>query len=153
MDKRENPNYYTVDKPYKSKYICVKCRKAFKRRVLSDITDDKIEEKEPKCPECGNLTSWIGPKFRPPKSDNLKAWNSIRVLNDIGVLYFLGWSSGTVVIPETNKSLLDMLTEMKKQSELTINQWTTMEYNEGHKTQIKYFSEFIRRIDNHLKKV
>lgn len=148
---RENPNYYTVNKPYKSKYICVNCRKAFKRRVLSDIGGNLTAEKEHRCPDCGNTTSWIGPKFRPPKSDNRKAWNSIGVLQSIGALDFLGWASETVEIPETRKSLADMLTEMKESSKTAIRQWTTTEYAENNKEQIRLFSDFVKRIDDQLK--
>jgi DNA-directed RNA polymerase subunit RPC12/RpoP len=152
MDMTENPNYYFVDKPYKSKYICADCKKVFKRRILSDITsDNELEEKEPKCPDCGNLTSWIGPKFRAPKSDNIKAWNSIRVLNDIGVFNMIGFASDKMTIPETKKGLQDLLTEMKEYYQWTINRWITMEYSPDNKNQIRHFSDAIKRIDKHLK--
>ncbi len=154
MDMRENPNYYSVERPYKSKYICVKCRKTFKRRVLADITKDKaIQEKEPKCPNCGEATSWIGPKFRSPKSDNIKAWDSISVLHNIGALSFMGWASGTTKIPETKKSLFEMLKEMKENCLYSIDRWATMEYNVNNKVQIKYLSDRVKHIDTYLKKL
>lgn len=151
MDMTENPNYYSVDQPYKSKYICTDCRKVFKRRVLSDITTNNVaEEKEPKCPDCGNPTSWIGPKFRAPKTDNFKAWNSIRVLHDIGELNFIGFAKNKLTIPETRKGLRELLLYLKDHYELTITRWATLEYSPDNKNQIRHFSEAIKRIERHL---
>ncbi len=154
MEMTENPNYYFVDKPYKSKYICTDCRKVFKRRVLSDITSDEdVEEKEPKCPDCGNSTSWIGPKFRAPKLDKFKAWNSIKVLHDIGVLNFIGFANNKFILPETKKGLRDLLLDMKDYYELTIKRWTSMDYSPDNKNQIRHLSDAIKRIDRHLKEI
>ena len=154
MDMIENPNYYFVERPYKSKYICTDCRKVFKRKILSDIkVKDEINEKVPKCPECGNQTSWIGPKFRAPKVDNITAWNSIRILTDIGVLNFIGFANEKVSIPETKKSLKNLLIEIKVNCEFSMRNWMTNDYNPENKNQIGHFSEIIKRIDNNLIKI
>jgi len=151
MDMKDNPNYYFVERPYKSKYICTDCRKSFKRKLLSDITTDKdIEEKAPKCPDCGKLTNWIGPKFRVPKTDNIQAWNSIKTLYDIGLLNFIGWGNNYDDIPETKKSLNDFLKDLKENYEWKIKRLTTIEYSPDNKNQIKYFSEAIKKIEKHL---
>lgn len=126
MNMRDNPNYYFIERPYKSKYTCTDCRKSFKRKLLSDITIDKdVEEKAPKCPDCGKPASWIGPKFRAPKTDNTKVWNSIKALHDIGLLNFIGWANNYVDIPETKKSLDDFLNDLKVNYEYNIKRWTT----------------------------
>jgi DNA-directed RNA polymerase subunit RPC12/RpoP len=152
MDMFENPNYYFVERTYKSKYICTDCRKVFKRRELSDITTKEGDEvKESKCPECGQRTSWIGPKFRAPKKDSIEAWNSIKTLNNIGVLNFIGFAHDKMIIPESKKSLHDLLLVMKHNYHLTIKQWMTMEYSPDNNIQIQYFSEAIKRIDQYLK--
>jgi DNA-directed RNA polymerase subunit RPC12/RpoP len=151
MDMTDNPNYYFIERPYKSKYICTDCRKSFKRKILSDITTDKdIEEKEPKCPDCGKPTNWIGPKFRAPKTENTIAWNAIKVLYDLGLLNFIGWANNFIDIPETQKSLNDFLKDLKGNYEWNIKRWTTIEYSPDNKNQIKYFSEAIKKIDKHL---
>ena len=151
MDMTDNPNYYFIERPYKSKYICTDCRKSFKRKLLSDITTDKdIEEKAPKCPDCGKPTNWIGLKFRAPKTDNIKAWNSIKALHDIGLLNFIGWANNYVDIPETKKSLNDFLKDLKGNYERNIKRWATIEYSPDNKNQIKYFSKAIKKIDKHL---
>jgi len=152
MDMTDNPNYYFIERPYKSKYICTACRKSFKRKILTDIAgNEDTEEKEPKCPDCGQPTNWIGPKFRAPKSDNIKAWNSIRVLRDIGLLNFIGWARYAVDIPETKKSLDDLLKDLKTRYACSIKKWSTVEYSPDNKNQIKYLTEAIQKIDQHLK--
>ncbi len=150
MDMRLNPNYYFVDKPYKQKYICVVCRKSFKRRVLSDISKE-TDEKEPKCPECGKPTSWIGPKFRAPKSDNVNAWNSVKVLRDIGVLNYFGYASEKIKLPETKKALKEILINIKEEYKYYINKYVSLEYNKNNKIQIAYFADIIKKIEKHLK--
>lgn len=151
MDISENPNHYFID-TYKSKYICTDCRKSFKRKLLSDITADKdIEEKAPKCPDCGKSTHWIGPKFRAPKVDNIKAWDSIRVLSDIGLLSVFWGATNYVDIPQSKKALDEFLKNVKEKYECNIRRWTSVEYSPENKNQIKYFSEAIRKIDIHLK--
>ncbi len=154
MDMTDNPNYYIVQRPYKSKYICTGCRKSFKRKMLAEISANKdIEEIGPKCPECGQPTNWIGPKFRAPKSNNVKAWTSIKVLHEIGLLNFIGWAKSYVEIPETKKSLNDFLAELKASYEWNIKKWATIDYSKDNKNQIKYFSEAIKKIDKHLERV
>jgi DNA-directed RNA polymerase subunit RPC12/RpoP len=152
MDMRENPNYYFNCSRYKSKYICTDCRKSFKRKILADVTIDKnIEEKNPKCPDCGKSTDWIGPKFRAPKTENIKAWKSIKALHDIGLLHSIGWANNYFEIPETTKALKDFLKDLKVNYEWSIKKWATNEYSSDNKIQIKHFSEAIKKIEKHLK--
>ena len=150
MDMSINPNYYFVDRPYKQKYICVACRKSFKRRVLSDVSKETVE-KEPKCPDCGKVTAWIGPKFRAPKSDNVKAWNSVKVLRDVGVLNYIGFASEKIKLPETNKALKDILVDIKEVCEHNIQKYVSLKHDEGNKVQIGYFADTVKKINKHLK--
>lgn len=113
MDPKNNPNYGNTEKSYKSKFICLNCRKAFKRILLSDITKDESTPKPPKCPECGKPTFWIGRKFRAPKSDDIKSWNSIRIMNELGIYHFSGWATIPVTIPNSEKKLRELLVRIK----------------------------------------
>lgn len=153
MDIKDNPNYYFTNRPYKPKLICSDCRKVFKRRLAADVDSDKEEDwSKMICPNCGKQANYVGPKFRAPKSDNIKAWKSIEVLNDIGVLSFMGFATNRVEIPESSKGLKDLLTEMKADYEIAIRRWATYEYNEENKLHIKTFSDIIKRIDKHLER-
>jgi len=110
MDMRDNPNYYDTKQPYKPKLICCNCRKVFKRRLAEDIgIDHEKAESEMICPNCGEKANYVGPKFRAPRAENIKAWKSIEVLNDIGVLHFMGFATDRIEIPESNKALTDLL--------------------------------------------
>lgn len=151
MDMTDNPNYYFIERPYKSKYICTDCRKSFKRKLLADILiETGAEEKAPKCPDCGKPTHWIGPKFRAPQTENIQAWNSIGTLRKVGLLNFIGWANNDIKIPETKKALDDLLKSLKISYEASINKWVTRTYSQGNKDQIKYLSEIIKKIDQHL---
>lgn len=151
MDFRDNPNYYYSDKPYKAKMICCDCRKVFKRKLAADLKIETDENWDTMiCPNCGKKAEYVGPKFRAPKSDNTKAWKSIAVLNNIGTLRFMGFASNTVIIPESHKGLVDLVTNMKNRCEENISQWVRYEFNENNKTQIKAFSEIIKKIDKFL---
>lgn len=153
MDIRNNPNYYTTDRPYKPKLICSDCRKVFKRRLATDLSiNSEDKESDMICPNCGKRANYVGPKFRAPKSDNVKAWKSIEVLNAIGVLNFMGFATNRIEIPESSKGLQDLLTEMKADYERAIRRWVSYEYNEDNKVHIKGFSEIIKRIDKYLDK-
>lgn len=153
MDIRDNPNYYFTSKPYKPKLICAVCRKVFKRRLAADVDLDKEEDwSNLICPNCGKKANYVGPKFRAPKLDNIKAWKAIEVLNEIGVLNFMGFATNRIEIPESRKGLTDLLTEMKAQYEYAVTRWITMEYNEENKVQIQRLSDRVKRIDQYLKK-
>lgn len=154
MEYTSNPNYSIVEKSYKSKYICVDCRKVFKRKLLSDFTNEtNIEEKEPTCPQCKKKTQWIGPKFRAPKMDNTNAWNSIKALKEIGILgSFFGWASGDSEIPESEKALREKLLNKKESYKCSIEKWVSYEYHTQNKENILFLSKEIKKIDSYLTK-
>ncbi|PHR46408.1 MAG: hypothetical protein COA32_11175 [Fluviicola sp.] len=153
MDYSENPNFYLQERSYKSKYICTYCRKTFKRKVLSDINKLQTEEKAPKCPECGRFSSWIGPKFRSPKKDDLKAWKSVDVLYDLGLLHYIGWTNSDADIPNSRKGLKDFLIQLKEDYERNVRGWVSAEYSIENKNQIKYFSDGIRNLERAIQKI
>ena len=150
MDIQENPNYYFLEKPYKSKYICCNCRKVFKRKIATDIKIPDSKQQDAKCPDCRKLMTLAGPKFRAPKSNNIKAWKSLEVLSQISDLNLIGFAKIPVNIPESNKGLKDLLTKNKKHFEFAIHQWLNTDYSEENKKQIKFFSDLIKRIDKFI---
>ena len=151
MNYKDNPNYYSTERPYKSKYICTDCRKVFKRRVLTDITDDRrVEEKDPVCTDCGQPAEWIGLKFRAPKITDVQTWNSIKVLRDLRILHFIGWAHQEIQIPATQKALHDLLREIKTSYECSVKNWITADYSPRNKEEIKHLSEAIKKIEQYL---
>ncbi len=152
MQIKDNPNYYFIDKPYKPKLICFGCRKVFKRKLLLDIQVDKEEDwSKMICPNCGKAANFIGPKFRAPKSDNVKAWKTIESLHSIGLLNFLGYANNIVLIPESKKGLMALLKEMRSTKEESINRLASGDYSEMNKEYIKSSSDIVKKIDKYLK--
>lgn len=151
MEWIDNPNYYPQEKPYKPKYICFDCRKCFKRKVATDIPKLNSEIQKAKCPDCGVLSSYIGPKFRPPKANNTNEWESIRTLSKIGILHFRGFATNKIRIPTSRKSLIEELKLIREICEKNIDKWLSQEYAKGNKEQISIFSDVIKKIDLEMK--
>lgn len=151
MDLRNNPNYYYTGRPYKPKLICCACRKVFKRRLAADSETGQEEGlSKMVCPNCGRQANYVGPKFRAPKSTNVKAWKSIETLDDLGILCFMGYASHSIIIPESSKGLADFLSETKSSYEATIRKWVSSDYDKKNKEYIKVFSDIVKKIDKHL---
>ncbi|MBK8352608.1 MAG: hypothetical protein IPL21_13300 [Saprospirales bacterium] len=145
MDYTTNPNFYLDGNKYKFKYICFDCRKIFKRKILSDFENsEECFDKMAKCPQCNKESTYIGQKFRAPKIENEQAWNSLKILLDIGVLGYDGWASPSVKLFGTKKALKDYLETLKEETKCLINKMYSKEIN-SHQSQI------IKKIDFHLK--
>ncbi|MCB9222735.1 MAG: hypothetical protein H6582_03635 [Crocinitomicaceae bacterium] len=153
MDLALNPNYYGQDRPYKSKYICCSCRKSFKRKHASDIKGLDHDEVDAICPDCGEKSTWVGPKFRPPSSTNVKAWKSIEVMSRIGLLDFFGWANNPVTIPESSKALREYLLKLQTDCQEQVKKLSSANPSDGASKQIKYFSERLKKIATELEKL
>ncbi len=151
MEWIDNPNYYPQEKPYKSKYLCFECRKCFKRKVAINIPKLNNEIQKAKCPECGKSSSWVGPKFRPPKSNNTNEWESIRTLSNIGILHFRGFATNKIKIPTSRKSLIEELKPIRNICENNIERWLRQDHSKENKEQIGIFSDIIKKIDSEIK--
>lgn len=64
---------------YHMKYVCFDCRLTYNR-------------KHRHCPKCKGFVQAIGKYFKPPKQNNDKEWEAIRILFDAGIRY--AYSSG-----------------------------------------------------------
>lgn len=64
-----------------NKKVCFTCRKAFS---VSANHSDIINLT---CPECGNQTTMINHKFRPPKQDDIGKWKVVEFLKNHGFIY------------------------------------------------------------------
>lgn len=101
---------------YKPHYACFDCKKAFKRRLLSDILDgtSKDENESPaKCPECGRIMADMGLDFEAPKKSNGKAWKHISDLYRVGITFHSCGCSGPGYIPNDSKELINHLSGIK----------------------------------------
>lgn len=63
------------------KNICFTCRKAFS--LGTDIKNRRLSN----CPECGQPMTQMTHRFRPPKKDDDKKWETTKFLVDHGFVY------------------------------------------------------------------
>jgi DNA-directed RNA polymerase subunit RPC12/RpoP len=87
-------------------YACFACRKSFKRPQFSGAYDSfmtadqlagqqrEVEEFENKrmykCPDCGELTHFMGQDFKAPKKADVKAWQQVKAFIESGKIYYRG---------------------------------------------------------------
>lgn len=57
-----------------SKWVCFDCRSTYNRAHRL-------------CPTCGGDPQFIGQYFKPPKRNNDKEWQAIKILHDAGIRY------------------------------------------------------------------
>jgi hypothetical protein len=113
---------------YKPHYACFKCRKSFKRRLLSDITgSDDFEQKEARCPECGELMANMGKDFKASKKDCIKDWEHIKRLYSVGIAYHSCGCSGPGYIPNTTESLIAYFQEKRQGFQSQLDFWRQRE--------------------------
>jgi hypothetical protein len=65
------------------RWVCFDCRWTA-RFPLLDIRDAGERAPRYRCPACRRRLVWIGPKFRPPKNEDLEAWQVARELIEDG---------------------------------------------------------------------
>lgn len=65
-------------KPYKRHYICINCRKGFKRPAEKDIISSESQKKyQPTCPQCQQEMTQVSYTFEVPKNKDKKAWKNL----------------------------------------------------------------------------
>jgi hypothetical protein len=62
------------------KIVCLSCRKAFSNNL-------GYKHAFGKCQKCGGEYAYYNHKFRPPKRDDLKAWEVVKFLHQMGFRY------------------------------------------------------------------
>ncbi len=101
---------------YKPHYACFKCRKTFKRKLEKDIYDgfnNSKEQNPAKCPECGELMANMGLDFESPKKKDIKSWEHIATLYEVGITFHSCGSSGPGYIPSNSDELISHFSKIK----------------------------------------
>ena len=62
----------------------------------------------------------------------------------------MGFATNRIIIPESKKGLVDLLTDMKTDYKVSIRRWVSYDFNEENKIHIKTFSDIVKRIDKYL---
>lgn len=142
--------------PYKPHYACFSCRKTFKRRLLSDITEcDQVASKEAKCPECGSLMANMGKDFKAPKKEAIKEWKQLELLYSVGITFHSCGCSGPGYIPNTPEQLIKHFEKIGQTYQQQLDFWRRREEPvtkyEIHLDKNKNWS-YISRMPDHLRK-
>lgn len=122
-------------KTYKSHFACFDCRKTFKPRLNADLPGKRgrhsnYEDREIKCPECGNYMVDLGREFKSPKKTDVKEWEIIKGFYIIGKHFQTCGCNGPGYIPKNRKDyeahltdvLLEYETSMAKCKKLTLEE-------------------------------
>jgi len=105
-------------KAYKPHYACFECRKTFKRRLQGDLPGGFNKKKDPiaaKCPDCGKLTASMGYDFKSPKKNDVKAWEHLANLYEVGIAFHSCGCNGPGYIPVNSEELIKHLTNTKNE--------------------------------------
>lgn len=98
---------------YKPHYVCFDCRKMFRRRLLKDIDRDKENSIEAKCPQCGGLMADMGLDFKPPRKTDIKAWQNVKDLYNVGITFHSCGCSGPGYIPKDREEIIKRLSDTR----------------------------------------
>lgn len=108
---------------YKPHYACFDCRKVFKRRLPKDVGKSWDEQKEARCPQCGNYIADMGLDFAAPKKDNSKAWEHLKTLYAVGITFHSCGCTGPGYVPNTHEGLVAHFNTILRQYEQQLNFW------------------------------
>jgi phage FluMu protein Com len=134
---------------YKSHFACFNCQKTFKRRHLSDITDnDKQEYVEAKCPQCATLMADMGLDFESPKKTENKKWEHLKLLYKNGLAFHSCGCQGPGYIPRDKEQLVTYYKNILNGYEEELRFWRKRKepnsQSEMDKEKNKNFDRFIK---------
>ena len=77
--------------PYLHPFVCVACRRAFKRSGTT--------RNEAPCPACGSPAILVGRKFKPPRRSNVAQWAKVEALVNLGFRFDTIYDADGAIIP------------------------------------------------------
>ncbi|SEB99976.1 hypothetical protein SAMN04489761_2213 [Tenacibaculum sp. MAR_2009_124] len=91
---------------YKSHFVCFKCQKGFKRRLLVDFSGEKDQkETVSHCPNCRSIMTNVGKDCEIPRKTDVKKWKFLKDLIELGISYHSCGCSGPGYIPRNRMEL------------------------------------------------
>jgi hypothetical protein len=93
-----------------NKSVCLNCRSAFSNGMNFDNVIQRI------CPQCKKEMINVNYKFRPPKKNEIKKWETIKYLLENGFYFQHIYENGkTVKYPENYKDAKSFVEKYKSQ--------------------------------------
>lgn len=148
---------YGFNNKYKPHYACFKCRKSFKRRLISDVYENSAElkQKEAKCPECRSLMADMGLDFKAPKKSDIKAWNQLALLFEVGLTFHGCGCSSLEKIPKDKKELIIKFETQKIDFKRHLKYWknktdnpTSNEYKIDLSNEFEWGTPVVKNTEN-----
>ena len=103
--------YFT--KAYKEHYACFACQKTYKRRLWVDIKKGNKENSPAVCPQCAADMASMGKDFESPKQKDDKAWQHLKNLYEVGIMFHSCGCTGPGYIPRDKEALLNYFEKIK----------------------------------------
>src|SRR4051794_33480717 len=98
---------------YKLRYVCLDCRKAFKRSYRVDpevLAKAGVPEPKPAvCPQCRRPMHCVGWDFKAPKQSDVKQWKKVELLIAHGFGWYSCGCNGPGLLPQDLRELDDFL--------------------------------------------
>ena len=101
---------------YKPHYACFACRRAFRRRHLSDVNPDGPAQPAT-CPECGGPVASMGLDFAPPPRRDQRAWAVLAGLWELGITFHSCGCGGPGYRPRDPVAYRRFLADLRTQYE------------------------------------
>ena len=100
------------------KYVCFRCRKMFNTHGERSGTGRPPENfARHACPQCGEVMTYPGRYFKPPKQNEVEAWQVAETLIKQGYLFDGTYGHGSVANrPRTMRQLKEFLDKQKANS-------------------------------------
>lgn len=109
---------------YKPHYACFACRKAFRRRLLKDLSQPGDGPDKPaRCPQCGLLMASMGLDFKPPRTTDDKAWEIVSKLWEVGITFHSCGCGGPGYRPRDPRAYREFLNETLASYQETLKRW------------------------------
>ncbi|MHC5353362.1 hypothetical protein ACYSNX_04085 [Myroides sp. LJL115] len=100
--------------PYKDHFACFTCQKTFKRRLYYDIRKGNKQDSIAVCPQCQSEMANLGKDFESPKQKDDKAWQHLRNLYEVGIVFSSCGCTGPGYIPKDKEALLAYFKKIQK---------------------------------------
>src|SRR4026208_2377632 len=110
---------YGLYGPYKEKFPCFRCRKAFKQVSRYEMRRPMPVDAEGKrlcpCPECGTLMQNMGLDFKAPRQSDIRQWKKVALLFAHGYAYHSCGCSGPGPRPALLREVPQFLAEQERE--------------------------------------
>src|SRR3954453_22868801 len=112
---------YAMSGPYKDRFACFRCRKAFKRRKAEDLPSrmrgDEEAPEPVRCPDCRGAMHDMGMDFKAPPKQDVRQWKKVELLFAHGFTFHSCGCCGPGLMPAELREVQAFLDEKLAKTE------------------------------------